>query len=191
MNPYRKRILGLIKPVIEQRGKFSSALDFGSGDGWFACELARLGVIGKITPVDVVKRKKNFIEPFIYDGKSLPFNDRYFDLSYAIDVMHHCPSPKESLRDLLRCTEKYFLIKDHIYRNKFQKIILCVLDEIGNRRFGIRSIYKYQRGWEWSSLIEEAGFKLEILIYPARCHVGLLGLLTNRFEFIALWKRVK
>ena len=34
-----------------------------------------------------------------------------------------------------------------------------------------------------------AGFELERMVHPARCHTGLLGRATNRLQFVALWRR--
>jgi len=119
----------------------------------------------------------------------LPFADRAFDLGYSIDVLHHCPEPRLNLCELLRCTGRYLLLKDHTYRSRAGWLALAVMDELGNRRFGVRSRYHYQRGWEWNAAIEEAGFSLEKLVHPAVCHSGLLGRTTNHLQYIALWRR--
>jgi hypothetical protein len=63
------------------------------------------------------------------------------------------------------------------------------MDEIGNRRFGVDSVYQYQREWEWLPVIEAAGFVLETLVHPAPCHEGLLGWATNGLQFVGLWRR--
>ena len=38
-------------------------------------------------------------------------------------------------------------------------------------------------------VIEDAGFVLRQLIYPARCHTGALGWATNQLQFVSLWER--
>jgi SAM-dependent methyltransferase len=189
-NPYRKRVLNLLKPILEQCGKLGTALDFGAGDGWFAYELNRIGLFNRIVPIDVAERKQGFVPVAVYrEGHEIPFGDRSFNMVYAIDVLHHCGDPAASLKEMIRCASRYLLIKDHTYKNAFQKFMLGIMDETGNKRFGVPCNYKYQREWSWFPIIENAGFTLEKLIYPAKCHTGPLGLATNKLQFIALWKR--
>jgi SAM-dependent methyltransferase len=189
VNLYRRRILTLLHSLLEPYLPLASALDFGSGDGWFARSVHENGIATKIRPVDVQRRLRCVTEPQLYDGRRLPFADRSFELVYSIDVLHHCPDPRASLRDALRCAGRYFLLKDHTYRTLGGRLTLCLLDEIGNRRFGVPSLYKYQHRWEWSGWIEAEGFVLERLVHPAACHTGPLGWATNALQFIALWRR--
>jgi SAM-dependent methyltransferase len=111
--------------------------------------------------------------PFVhYDGARLPFADRSFDLVYAIDVLHHAASPRALVRELARCARKHLLLKDHTYRSIAGRWTLRLLDEVGNRRFGIVSPGLYQRGWEWLPWLEAEGFRQKALVHPLRCHEG-------------------
>jgi SAM-dependent methyltransferase len=190
MNTYRCRLLELFCDLLRPATPVESALDFGCGDGWFAEAIRRHGITRQVTGVDVQLRQSCCIEPIQYDGRRLPFADAAFDLVSSIDVLHHCPHPVASLHEALRCARRWFLIKDHTYRSPAGKLALCILDEVGNRRFGVPSPYHYQRAREWFPSIEAAGFALRQLIHPAPCHRGLLGWATNRLQFIALWERV-
>lgn len=189
MNPYRKRILETISAVLRPAGRIPSALDVGSGDGWFAQQLRLAGLAGVVTPIDIFRRKQVLVEPIIYDGMSIPFEDRSFDLVYAIDVLHHCADPVAQIRESLRCSRRYFLLKDHTYSARWEYWQLAVLDEIGNKRFGVPSPYLYQRGWSWHAEIERLGWHRTAHIHPARCHRGLLGAATNRLQFVSLYER--
>lgn len=190
MKYYRESIFELCSQMLEPaKAELNSALDFGSGEGWFASEFVSRGVMKKVTPVEVMRREKTLVEPIIYDGTRLPFPDRSFDLVYAIDCIHHTPSPAEALRDMMRCTRKYLMLKDHVFQTSLGRTALSVLDEIGNRRFKVKCVYKYQHNWEWLSTIEKEGFVKEKLIHPAACHRGPLGWTTNGLQFVALWRR--
>jgi SAM-dependent methyltransferase len=189
MNPYRKRIFEMVRGLLQPHAPLGRCLDFGGGDGWFAWSLRQSGLVREVTPVDVQARPNTFVPVTLFDGKRLPFADRSFDLVSSFDVLHHCPDPRASLTDALRCARRFFLLKDHTYRSLPGKLALCLLDEIGNRKFGIPSLYRYQKKWEWSPWIEEAGFVLRHLIPSARCHTGPLGWATNRLQFISLWER--
>jgi SAM-dependent methyltransferase len=190
MNSYRRAILRLISEIADGLPVFDRALDFGCGDGWFSSQFLASGQAKGVVSVDVARRKHCYVEPIIYNGAKLPFRDKEFDFVYAIDVLHHCADPLDSLADLMRCTCRYLLLKDHTYKSWLGWAALCVLDELGNRRFGIPSLYRYQRNWQWFSAIEESGFRLLTLIHPAPCHTGVLGTITNNLQFVGLWERV-
>lgn len=190
MSHYRQRILQDIKRLIEPLGTVESALDFGSGDGFYASQWRHGSTIRSVTPVDVVERKNSIVVPTLYGGDRLPFTDQSFELAYAIDVLHHCHDPGAALRDLMRCSSKYLLIKDHTYKGRMGKLTLGLLDEIGNRRFGIPSPYLYQYRWTWVEEIESSGWRRMAFSNPMRCHTGFLGAVTNSLQFVGLWERV-
>lgn len=188
-NPYRQRILADLAAALQPLGPIERALDFGAGDGFFAHHLPQVAALGSVTPVDVVARAQGWLRPQLYPGDRLPFADRSFDLAYAVDVLHHCPDPLAALADLARCSRRHLLIKDHHHHGPLGKLALGVMDELGNRRFGIPSPYLYQRDWAWVHWIESQGFRRRLFVHPMRCHVGLMGALTNGLQFMGLWER--
>lgn len=188
---YRRNTLALIERLVRPYAPVRRALDFGSGEGWFAREMVGTGLAGEVVPVDVMRREQQLVEPIIYDGQTLPFSDRAFDLTYAVDVLHHCPDPHAALTEALRCTSEMFVVKDHTYRTLAGRVTLAIFDELGNHRFGVPSLYRYQRRWEWSECLEASGFRLESCFHPAPCHDGALGRMTNHLQFVSLWRRFR
>lgn len=190
MSGYKERTLREFESVLAMAEGAGNALDFGSGDGWYAAQLAKRQRFDRIEAIDVKLRDVVYFTPTLYDGDSpLPYADRSFDIAYAIDVLHHCPSPHDSLRELARVSDRYILIKDHTYQTRLGEYALAILDELGNRRFGIPSPHNYQRKWEWKSVLEDMGWLEVRRIWPARCHQGLLGALTNRLQYVSLFCR--
>lgn len=187
-NAYRQRILDAAAQALEPYGPLGTALDFGSGDGFFASQLPLHASIGAVTAVDVVERERSFVKPRLYAGDRLPFSDRSFDLVYAVDVLHHCPDPLAALADMARCTRRFLLLKDHNEQGWLGRWVLAVLDELGNRRFGIPSPHRYQHDWAWVRWIESQGFERRSWLHPMACHRGLLAG-TNQLQFMALWER--
>jgi SAM-dependent methyltransferase len=193
MNPMRQRVWAEFETILRPLAPFENVLDLGSGDGWFQHQMSTTGLAKQIKGIDVQRRDSNlehvWVEPTLYDGGDIPFPDRAFDLSYSVNVLHHCPAPVAQLKELMRCSERYLLLKDHTYRTLWGRLLLCAMDEIGNRRFGVPSRYQYQHRWEWFSVIEEEGFTLRHFTFPAQMHVGITGAVTNPLQFIALWER--
>jgi SAM-dependent methyltransferase len=190
MDAYREGVWRTFAAMLPASRRFSRALDLGCGDGWFAERVAGSGAARYVVPVEVRARRRSRVRPVLYDGRRLPFADRTFDLVYAIDVLHHSPRPVECLEEFLRCAGDTVILKDHTAASGWQRALLAVLDEIGNRRFGVNSVYRYQRGWEWLPVFERAGFRLQELRHPLVCDPRWpLGPLTRRVQFMARWSR--
>lgn len=190
MSNYKERTLRGINTVLDLVPDARTALDFGSGDGWYARKLADSGRFDDLKAIDVKLRDHVYFTPMLYGtDEKLPFADAEFDLVYAVDVLHHCPSPLESLAEITRVCSKYIVIKDHTYSSWAGRLTLAVLDDLGNRRFGIPSPHNYQRDWEWSDALGKSGWAETSRIWPARCHTGMLGALTNGLQFISIYKR--
>lgn len=190
MNPYRLRIADYLLPVVSRLGELNKVLDFGSGDGWFASRFNALDSVKNLTALDVKRRPNVHFEPQIYTpGEAIPFPDCSFDLVYSIDVLHHCEDPFYQLDELSRVSARYLLIKDHAYRTSVGRWTLAVLDELGNRRFGIPSLYQYQHGSSWTDHLSRRGWTLKAKVMPMKCHSGILGLATNGLQYYALYER--
>lgn len=193
MNPYRRRIWLQLKELLSSVNLVAAdILDFGSGDGWFSLLVQESSPSSSVTPIDVKKRDSVFREPVVYQpGSPLPFGAASFDFVYAVDVLHHCHSPEFYLDELSRVSRRYILIKDHTWQRRWEFWALAILDELGNRRFGIPSPQHYQYSNDWSEFLAARGWRLSQMIHPCRCHVGILGALTNRLQYIALYERVE
>lgn len=192
MNPYRLRIADYLLPAVSELGGLESVLDFGSGDGWFASQFSALDGVKSLVALDVKRRQHVHYEPQIYTpGGPIPFPDASFDLVYSIDVLHHCEDPFYQLDELCRVSSKYLLIKDHTYQTSVGRWTLAVLDELGNRRFGIPSLYQYQQGSSWTEHLAQKGWMMKKRVIPMKCHTGILGLATNGLQYYALYERAE
>ena len=190
MNAYRERIWADMEAKLAGLGTLDEVLDFGCGDGWFSEKVKESGFAKNLTSLDVKRRKFSYVEPIIYQGGSkLPFQEDFFDLVYSIDVLHHCSNPISYLDELAKVSKRYILIKDHTYSTLVGKLTLAVLDEIGNRKFGIPSNYLYQKSWEWEEYLMGRGWVLKSKVWPERCHTGVLGKLTNQFQYMSLFEK--
>lgn len=191
MNAYRERIWSDMEAKLATLGALDEVLDFGCGDGWFSQKLKESGFARNVTSLDVKRRKFSYVEPIIYqEGSKLPLDEGFFDLVYSVDVLHHCSNPISYLDELTKVSKRYLLIKDHTYTTWVGRVTLAILDEVGNRKFGIPSNYLYQKSWEWEEYLAEKGWRLVSKIWPERCHTGLLGKLTNQFQYMSLYERI-
>lgn len=186
---YRGRVYQAVSGALRALGPIAQAADVGAGDGWYATHLVQDGVVNACTAIEITRRPVTHVEPVLYDGRRLPLADRVCDLVYAIDVVHHAPDPLALLDELARASSRFILLKDHTYHGAVGRAALAVMDEIGNRRFGIPSPGTYQRDWSWLPRLRSHGFTPRTMIHPAPCHTGIFGALTNRLQFVAVFER--
>jgi SAM-dependent methyltransferase len=186
---YRRRTFELLRTALAATGGVADAVDVGAGDGWMARRLCDVGLVGRCIAIDVVRRAHVVVEPVLYDGRRLPMADASVDLAYAVDTVHHADDPLALLSEMARVSRRFVALKDHTCSTTGGAWMLRLLDEIGNRRFSISSPGRYQRGFDWLEALCARGFTVRALVHPAPCHAGVLGALTNRWQFVALLER--
>ncbi|OHB69382.1 MAG: hypothetical protein A2V70_02600 [Planctomycetes bacterium RBG_13_63_9] len=105
------RKIGTMQRRVNGNGQSNRrlGLDLGCGQGWYACEMAKLGY--DVVAIDLsrsqVGRAQRYVDqqrvPVRFATASalkLPFSDASFDFAYAINMMHHV-LPKRTQRELL------------------------------------------------------------------------------------------
>lgn len=125
-----------------------------------------------------------------FDGKTLPFGAKQFDVVTFSDVLHHVP---EELRiGLLRSAAtvgSQVLIKDHFEYGAFSRLALRAMDFVGNFGYGVSVPQRYFSRSSFERLCDAADLKI------VSCDVGLSlydhlpvvrQLLSPKWQFIAL-----
>jgi SAM-dependent methyltransferase len=181
----------IVSAELTRLGGASRGLDVGSGEGWFAARFVSSGVLRAVVGLDVKRRERIDVEPVLYDGETIPFADQSFDVVYAIDAIHHATNPPRVLHEMARVSSRWIVLKDHTSRSFVDRQVLRALDWAGNVAFGIPSPARYQSGWTWLDEFERLGFVRRYVQHPAECHVGALGKLTNRLQFVATLERIR
>lgn len=153
----RKRseiIVSRIKPYIKNSRKL---IDIGSGNGDVAYLLKNQGK--DITPVDVGDfHWFRLVKPIIYDGKKLPFPDKYFDTALLLMVLHHTPNPKIVFSEAARVAREIVLIETS-FTTPINKFFTVLSDALANLRLeAFWSSYKTDA--EWRTFFSEKEFKI-------------------------------
>jgi ubiquinone/menaquinone biosynthesis C-methylase UbiE len=102
-------LIEIFRPYISG---IKSVLDIGTGTS------IPIHIVAEIFPeiryhtadiTDIRKKKKL---PFtIYDGVSLPFNDKEFDVSVLNETLHHCEDPLAVLNEASRVANSVYVIE--------------------------------------------------------------------------------
>lgn len=189
---YGRRIEVLARHVAELLPRNASVLDVGSGDGLLARRVmdARPDLV--IAGVDVLARPHAHIPVRIFDGATLPFDDRAFDAGLMVDVLHHASQQEALLRELARVVRHRVVIKDHLVSGALAHPTLRFMDWVGNVRHGVALPYRYWTPDQWRRGFGDAGLRL----VDQREHLGLYPwpaslVFERRLHFIAVLEPVR
>jgi SAM-dependent methyltransferase len=97
--------------------RVDSVLEVGCGTGAVLTAVAQSGVGERLVGVDLADpnahadpQSKGF-EMHRFDGKTLPFEARSFDLVYASHVVEHVPEPRATLSEMARVARKWIYVE--------------------------------------------------------------------------------
>lgn len=136
-----------------------SLLDFGCGDVSLAKLLHKEFPALTITGVDVVDSgiRADGITFQLYEGRTLPFRNRAFDISISYHVFHHCADPRAAFGELARVTKKKLLIVEPVFRNRLDFFFMKIADRVGNgwRGVTIPMPFTFQKEATWRRFARE------------------------------------
>ncbi|HCO26234.1 methyltransferase domain-containing protein [Gimesia maris] len=163
-----KTLLNHILPLLPKEGM---VLDVGCGDGLLG-SLLQLKASGvEVRGLDVLVRKETHIPVTLFDGATIPFQDKTVDTVLLVDVLHHTNDPSVILNEAKRVARESIIIKDHTRDGFFARSTLRFMDWVGNASYGVELPYNYLSYQEWLSLFLELDLKTsdwngDLHIYP-------------------------
>lgn len=187
---FQRRTRVLAELLAAQIPKGVSVLDIGSGDGSIAGRIKELRPDISIQGVEFLIRPGCKIECRSFDGLTLPYPDASFDVCLFVDVLHHTEDPAILLREAVRVTRRFVLLKDHLDENFLDDITLRFMDWVGNRPHGVVLTYNYQSRKEWAEhfskfRLREESVNSRVPLYPW----PFGGIVGRGLHFISLLKK--
>jgi hypothetical protein len=128
-------------------------LDIGCAEGTIPFLMSQKKDIS-VSGVDVYFKSEPLIPYEQYDGVRLPFSDKQFDYTMAVDVLHHCKDIKETLREMMRVSNR-IIIKDHYYENSIDRFFLKLFDVCANIPYGVDILFNFKKWKEWEHIFKE------------------------------------
>lgn len=189
---FQRRTRVLAELLAAQIPEGASVLDVGCGDGSVASRIAELRADISIEGVEFLVRPGCKIACRSFDGRKLPYPDASFDLCLLADVLHHSGDPAVLLREAVRVTRGFVLLKDHLDESFLDDIALRLMDWVGNRPHGVALTYNYQSRKQWAEHFSMCGLQEEnwnsgVALYPWPFHL----LLGRGLHFVALLRKKK
>ena len=165
------RLATLLAGLIPQQ---ASVLDVGSGDGRIDELLLEKRQDIKIQGVEVSARAQSSFPVTNFDGQTLPFGAKSFDVVMFVDVLHHTDDPIVLLREAIRVARKSIVLKDHVLTGLLAGMRLRFMDYVGNARHGVALPFNYWSDRQWAEMERVLGLnnrmkvrKLDLYPWPA------------------------
>ena len=112
-------------------------LDIGCGDMTITNILAKKGTNIECTGVDIYPNAKNWENYTEFDGKTLPFADKSYNVVLFSDVLHHDAENMNRLLQEAKRVADFIIIKDHFEYGFFSRTLLQLADIVGNYGYGV------------------------------------------------------
>lgn len=150
---YKNRVAYYIAQNLPYKGL---VLDVGCNDGTMAQTIRKFRPHLSFVGIDIQANRPAKIPRKLYDGKHFPFKDEKFDAVIAVDVLHHTRDIPGLLEEMNRVTKKLVVIKDHYANNRWEHLIISVVDFMANSAFGIRCAYNFPSISKWDEYFRGA-----------------------------------
>jgi SAM-dependent methyltransferase len=127
--PRSRLFVSQIECFIDEQSRL---LDIGAG----FCDIDKLLIDSghDVMALDVRDLSLNEIVPAIYDGETIPFPNRSFDVALLLTVLHHTSNPAKVISEAARVAKVLIIIED-IYRSSVSKYVTFGVDSLLNLQF--------------------------------------------------------
>lgn len=161
-------------------------LDVGCGDGAIDALIQNQRPDVSIEGIDVFVRPSALIPVRLFDGTTIPYAARSFDIVMFVDALHHTIDPLVLLREGVR-VGKIIVIKDHFREGFLAGFTLRLMDWVGNAHHGAIPPCSYWTESQWTGAFRSLGLEVREFIaslglYPS----AVAWLLERRLHFIAV-----
>lgn len=167
-----KSLIKAVEPALSNSLNGGKAIDVGCGNMAISEALEAACSSIRFTRVDTYDApvvsvtdisghaSGNYSRYIKYDGKTLPFSDKEFDLAICVDVLHHAGvgNAASLLREIARVS-RYSIVKDHFEYGFLSRQILRAADFFGNWGYGVNVPKKYFDTESWAQILSDASLQ--------------------------------
>lgn len=187
---YRARIAELVRQIVPHLRPGDQVLDVGCGFG----TLGRAILDSPQCPANVniqglerVRRGDELIPVTEYDGRTMPFPPRSFDMVILADVLHHDADQSSVIAQCAQVSRRLVIIKDHKVDGFLAQQRISFIDWAANAPHGVPCLYRYLTGDQWAQSHREHHLRVEremhsMDLYP----FGFNALFGRRLQYFAV-----
>lgn len=189
-----RKIAGLIAeqfPAAEQ----IRCVDVGCGDMQVSESIGRYNQRTVWRCIDIhalpeqLKSDEKWTKYLRFDGLHIPFADNAFDVVLFCDVLHHTRRDALALLKEAARVGSIIIVKDHFEYSSYSRIMLKLMDFVGNWGYGINLPDNYFTVREFEEICFAAGLALQkkVVGIDLYSHIPLIRrFLRPRWQFIAV-----
>ena len=147
-----------ITNILPYTKNSDSVLDIGCGNGYTTALLKRKTGM-KVSGIDIIDCNNSEFEFQRFNGESIPFEDKKFDVSYYAYVLHHIVNPVELLKETLRVTKRTVIIMEDTPNNRMDWFFASVHNKSFNKLYNYTYAAVFRTKNEWEKIFLNLGIK--------------------------------
>ncbi len=187
---FQRRIDVISDEIAKEIPDNISILDIGCGDGSISDRIIKKKPGTVIEGIDIMERPMCLIPYKNFDGMTIPYPENSFNSVLIVDVLHHTYKIKELMKNAVATSNKYVIIKDHIYKNKIDFLTLKFMDWVGNAPHGVEIIYNFKKEKFWMELFEDLNLEIVSMNKRIPLYPSFFNLIFGRgLHFVVLLKK--
>ena len=167
------RKLPVIGPLVFAAWKIDAKRKLGWMNDWLGATDKMIEIGSGPGSVLDVMRKHNYnvegldikdssfrqdLQPYIYDGKTMPFAAKSYDVALLPTILHHTPEPDAIIRESARIARRLIIIED-VYEGAFMEWLTKRMDSLMNLEFAGHP-HSNRSDRQWRSSFAYMGLKL-------------------------------
>ncbi|HUE61256.1 MAG TPA: class I SAM-dependent methyltransferase [Acidimicrobiales bacterium] len=168
---HQRRVRVLASRLARLLPNEGTVLDIGCGDGLLDKMLMESHPNLEVHGIDIAARPEAHIPVELFDGGVIPYQERSFDVTLLVDVVHHTDHQDALLAEAARVGRSAVIVKDHLSDAWLATARLRLMDQIGNRAHGVFIPYNYWSSDQWFDAftrlsLEPSVWETELHLYP-------------------------
>ncbi len=161
---YASRIQTLARCITPHLREGDRVLDVGCGSGLLGRAILDAATCPPRIRIHGVEQRPRGHEPIdvqAYDGLTIPYGEKTYDVVILADVLHHADEPDRLMIECIRVSKRLLIIKDHQVKGLFARQRLVLLDWVANAPFGVPCLYRFWTAAQWTETLRRHRLTIE------------------------------
>lgn len=188
---YASRLRVLVRAIVPHLRPGDRLLDVGCGVGTLAKAITDDPACPEGVRAEGLESHPRGGEPIpvtAYDGGRFPFDDGSFDMVTIADVLHHDHDPDRLLRECVRVSRRFVIVKDHQIKGAMAQKRVSLIDWAANAPHGVPCLYQYKTPMQWSATPGALGVDLVHEHRSMNLYPPLVNMLFGRsLQYMAVY----